>query len=184
MGSGLLRFRVALTARAAPAAAGDARADRDGRVPDGSSILRGMGRRIQPWQRRPLVWLVLVTLVGCSSTAGVEEGDLVLSGRGILAGFVAIGPICPVEQEGVPCPVPPEVYAGVDVIVGEMDGDLVARVDLDDEGRYRVDLPAGRYRVTLDHELGIDRGFSPTHEVDIRPGRTTELDFDIDTGIR
>jgi hypothetical protein len=64
-----------------------------------------MGRRIQPWHRLPLAWLVLATLVG-------------------------------------------------------------------------------RYRVTLDHDLGIDRGFSPTHEVDIRPGRTTELDFDIDTGIR
>jgi hypothetical protein len=64
MGSGLLRFRVALTSRAAPAAAGDARADRDGRVPDGSSILREMGRRIQPWHRLPLAWLVLATLVG------------------------------------------------------------------------------------------------------------------------
>ncbi|HKY61222.1 MAG TPA: carboxypeptidase-like regulatory domain-containing protein [Gemmatimonadota bacterium] len=127
----------------------------------------------------------MATVVGCSATAGVEDGDLVLAGRGTLAGFVAIGPICPVEQEGVPCPVPPEVYAGVDVVVREeANGELAARVDLDDEGRYRVDLPAGRYRVRLDHELGIDRGFSPTHDVEIRAGRTTELDFDIDTGIR
>jgi len=130
------------------------------------------------------VWLLLTAAVGCSSTAGVEGGDLVLAGRGTLAGLVAIGPICPVEQEGVPCPVPPEVYASVDVIVREADGDLAARVDLDDEGRFRVDLPVGRYQVTLDHELGIDRGFSPTHEIEIRPGQTTRLDFDIDTGIR
>jgi hypothetical protein len=143
-----------------------------------------MRRRTHPCRGRPSAWLLLAAAVGCSSTAGVEEGDLLLAGRGTLAGFVAIGPICPVEQEGVPCPVPPEVYAGVDVIVREPDDDLAARVGLDDEGRYRVDLPAGRYRVTLDHELGIDRGFSPTHEVEIRPGRTTELDFDIDTGIR
>jgi hypothetical protein len=123
--------------------------------------------------------------MGCSSTSGVEEGDLVLASKGTLAGLVAIGPICPVEQEGVPCPVPPEVYAGVHVVVREgPGGDLVARVGLDGEGRYRVDLSAGRYEVTLDHELGIDRGSAPTHVVEVRPGETTELDFDIDTGIR
>lgn len=143
-----------------------------------------MRRRIKSWRSRPSTWLLLAAVIGCSSTAGIDNGDLVLAGRGTLAGFVAIGPICPVEQEGVPCPVPPEVYAGVDVVVRGTDGDLAARVDLDDEGRYRVDLPAGRYRVTLDHELGIDRGSSPTHDVEIRSGETTELDFDIDTGIR
>ena len=141
-------------------------------------------RWVNAFRSRSSAWFVLTALLGCSSTSGVEEGDLVLSGRGTLAGFVAIGPICPVEQEGVPCPVPPELYEGVDVIVRETDGDLAARVDLDDEGRYGVDLPAGRYRVNLDHELGIDRGFSPTHEVELRSGQTTELDFDIDTGIR
>lgn len=90
-----------------------------------------------------------------------------------------------VEQAGVPCPVPPELYAGVHVVVREeVDGDLAARVGLDREGRYAVGLLAGRYQVTLDHDLGIDRGFSPTLAVEIRPGRTTELDFEIDTGIR
>jgi hypothetical protein len=141
-------------------------------------------RRVSALRNRSSAWLLLAAVLGCSATSGVEESDLVLAGRGTLAGFVAIGPICPVEQEGVPCPVPPELYAGVDVIVREPDGDLEARVDLDDQGQYRVDLPAGRYLVTLDHELGIDRGFSPTHEVEIRSGQTTELDFDIDTGIR
>jgi hypothetical protein len=140
----------------------------------------GNSRRGYGWAR-----ILAVAAVGCSSTAGVENGDLILAGSGTLAGLVSIGPICPVEQEGVPCPVPPEVYAGVHVVVREeVDGDLVARVGLDGEGRYRVDLPAGRYQVTLDHELGIDRGSSPTHTVEIRRGQTTELDFEIDTGIR
>lgn len=126
-----------------------------------------------------------VAAMACSSTAGVENGDLILVEGGKLAGLVSIGPICPVEQEGVPCPVPPEVYAGVHVVVREgVDGDLAARVGLDGEGRYEVGLPAGRYQVTLDHELGIDRGFSPTYPVEIRSGQTTELDFEIDTGIR
>ena len=129
--------------------------------------------------------LLAVAAMGCSSTAGIENGDLVLAEGGTLAGLVSIGPICPVEQAGVPCPVPPEVYAGVHVVVREEgDGDLAARVGLDGEGRYAVGLRAGRYQVTLDHELGIDRGFSPTHAVEIRPGQTTELDFEIDTGIR
>ena len=56
--------------------------------------------------------------------------------------------------------------------------------DLDDEGRYRMELPEGSYRVTLEHGLGIPPGVSPTHVITIRQGETTELDFEIDTGIR
>ena len=130
-------------------------------------------------------WVLVMAMLGCSSTSGVENGDLDLAGSGTLAGRVSIGPICPVEREGEPCPVPPAVYAGVDVLVLEERGDdVIARVDLDDEGRYRKGLPEGSYRVTLDHELGIPPGASPTHVVTIRRGETVELDFDIDTGIR
>ena len=130
-------------------------------------------------------WILLVATLGCSSTSGVENGDLDLAGGGTLAGRVSIGPICPVEREDEPCPVPPAVYAGVDVLVlAEPGGDLIARVDLDDEGRYRMELPEGSYRVTLEHGLGIPPGVSPTHVITIRQGETTELDFEIDTGIR
>lgn len=131
------------------------------------------------------MWILVITTLGCSSTSGVEGGDLDLAGSGTLAGRVSIGPICPVEREDEPCPVPPAVYAGVDVLVLEEPGDdLIARVDLDDEGRYRKELPEGSYRVTLEHELGIPPGGSPTHVVTIRQGETTEVDFEIDTGIR
>lgn len=130
-------------------------------------------------------WILVVAALGCSSTSGVESGDLDLAGGGTLAGRVSIGPICPVEREDEPCPVPPAVYAGVDVLVLEEPGDdLIARIDLDDEGRYRKELPQGSYRVTLEHELGIPPGASPSHVITIRQGETTELDFEIDTGIR
>ncbi len=137
-------------------------------------------------KRRGTLTLLVIAWIGCSSTAGVDNGaDVTLAGQGTLAGRVAIGPICPVEQEGVPCPVPPETYAGVDVIVRrDSDTGLAARVDLDNEGRYRVDLRAGRYVVTLDHDLGIDRGASPTHRVGVVAGQTVIVDFEIDTGIR
>jgi hypothetical protein len=130
-------------------------------------------------------WILVTAALGCSSTAGVENGDLDLAGSGTLVGRVSIGPICPVEREDQPCPVPPAVYAGVDVLVlTELGNDPIARIDLDDAGRYRKDLPGGSYRVTLEHELGIPPGDSPTHVVTIRPGQTTDLDFEIDTGIR
>lgn len=136
--------------------------------------------------RMKFLVFIAIAGIGCSSTAGIDNGgDVTLAGRGTLAGRVAIGPICPVEQEGVPCPVPPETYAGVDVLMRrEADRGLAARVDLDDEGHYRMELPAGGYLVTLDHELGIDRGASPTHKVEIRAGQTVVVDFQIDTGIR
>lgn len=143
-------------------------------TPSGSWKARGRG-----------LTLLAVAWMGCSSTAGVENGgDVTLAGRGILAGRVAIGPICPVERVDEPCPVPPETYAGVDVVVRRVDADFDVRVDLDDEGGYRVELATGQYRVTLDHDLGIDRGQSPTHTVEITAGQTVVVDFDIDTGIR
>ena len=134
---------------------------------------------------RTRIWAIaaLGLVLACGGTTATPTGGLELADLGRLAGSVAIGPICPVEVEGEPCPVPPETYAGVTVVVSDRDGRM-QRFPLDDEGRYVADLPAGRYRVTLEHDLGIPPGQSPTHEVTILPGQTTVQDFAIDTGIR
>ena len=104
---------------------------------------------------KPSPWRVDVdALVTTGETVVVElqrhlvrtRGGATWTGEG---GRVSIGPICPVEREDEPCPVPPAVYAGVDVLVLEEPGDdLIARIDLDDEGRYRLDnVPPGTYTV-------------------------------------
>ena len=124
-------------------------------------------------------WAIVAGALACSSVAGGNGGT------GILRGAVSIGPICPVEQEGVPCPVPPETYAGVQVLVqSATTGRVLERVPLDDTGHYQVTLPSGTYRVGLEHELGIDRGNPQTRVVAVETGETVVEDFEIDTGIR
>ncbi len=104
---------------------------------------------------------------------------------GILEGRVTIGPLVPVVQEGVPEPTPaPEVYAARQIVVRrELNGKEVARFEIDAEGNYRGELPAGTYVVDVNH-LGIDfaKGFPKI--IDIVANHVTRVDVDIDTGIR
>ena len=132
-------------------------------------------------KRAALVPILLPLIALCTSVVSEEGGP-----TGVLTGSVSIGPICPVEQEGVPCPVPPDLYAGVQVVVESLaTGRLVAREALDAQGRYRMELPAGSYRVELEHRLGIDRGASERPKIArVEATETTVLDFEIDTGIR
>jgi hypothetical protein len=104
---------------------------------------------------------------------------------GILQGHVTIGPLVPVQREGIPDPTPaPEVYAARQIVIFSPDGNTeIARADINPQGNYSVELPTGEYLVDINH-LGIDfaAGFPAT--VNIHSDRTTVLDVDIDTGIR
>jgi len=101
---------------------------------------------------------------------------------GFLAGQVTIGPFCPVERPGVPCPVPPDAYSLRQVVVYQTDGKtLVAQKNLETDGRYSVQLAPGDYLVTIS-PAGI--GQLPFKNAAIKSNQITKLDFDIDTGIR
>ena len=104
---------------------------------------------------------------------------------GVLEGQVTIGPLSPVLQEGETPPTPaPEVYAARQIVVFEADGETeVARLEIDADGNYRAELPAGEYLVDINH-AGIDSAEGLPATVNIEPGSTVTLDIDIDTGIR
>ena len=104
---------------------------------------------------------------------------------GVLEGQVTIGPLSPVMQEGVTPPTPaPEVYAARQIVVFEADGETeVARLEINADGSYRAELPAGEYLVDINH-AGIDSAEGLPATVNIEPGSTFTLDIDIDTGIR
>ena len=119
--------------------------------------------------------IACVSVVSCSGSA---------SEPGILQGKVTIGPLVPVEQEGVTYEVPCEVYELRKVIIYKKNGrDLVKEVDIDCDGRYRVELSPGTYIVDINH-IGIDNSSDVPAEVKIISQQTTRLDIDIDTGIR
>lgn len=104
---------------------------------------------------------------------------------GTLEGHVTIGPLVPVLREGEVEPTPaPEVYAARAIVVFRQDGETeVTRLQIDADGDYRAELPAGTYVVDINHS-GIDRAADLPREIEIIAGQVTRLDIDIDTGIR
>jgi hypothetical protein len=101
---------------------------------------------------------------------------------GTISGMVTIGPFCPLQRDGVPCPVPPDAYTSREVIVYAENGTTVqARTKLDTSGRYTIAIPPGRYFVQI-NPAGIGPGEKKSAVV--TAAQTTVINFDIDTGIR
>ncbi len=101
---------------------------------------------------------------------------------GRVTGQVTIGPICPVEREDQPCVIAPEVYTSRKVVVyGSNQVTAIQEMSLDSEGNYTFSLPPGTYWLQI-VPAGIGEG--EKKQVTILAGKTTPLDFDVDTGIR
>lgn len=133
---------------------------------------------------RPAVAIAIGVLAG----AGCNGSTLDPGGpAGTLVGEISVGPFCPVEIEGEPCPPPPETFRSILVLVyAKLPGGerLIAEVRPDDDGRFELPLQPGSYRVKLEHSLGIPGTPRPEEQIRIHAGRATALAFDIDTGIR
>jgi hypothetical protein len=132
-----------------------------------------------------------------------EDREAVIGGFGRLRGNVSIGPLSPVQREGVVEPTPlPEVYARATsvratvyaratsvwatsrtIIIYEVDGQTeVKRVQVRPDGTYEIILLNGSYVVDI-LRSGIESAAELPKTVQIDGGRVT-LDIDIDTGIR
>lgn len=132
---------------------------------------------IRPWVIRVTAIISMgLLLIGCTSTPPPT---------GTLRGHVTIGPLVPVLQEGEVQPTPaPEVYAARKIRIFKFNGaTLVAEVEINAQGNYAVELPAGSYLVDINH-FGIDTAASLPAEVLIQEGAVTTLDVAIDTGMR
>jgi hypothetical protein len=105
------------------------------------------------------------------------------SKTGTLAGHVDIGPNCPVEIAGKPCPPSPDSYAATQILIYKSDGKtLVSAPKLDLSGNYSVNLDPGNYLVDY-QRTGSFYSHYP-QPAKIKAGQTTTLNFTIDTGIR
>lgn len=102
-----------------------------------------------------------------------------------IKGKVSIGPICPVEREGVPCPVPPETYTSREMVVYKSDGKTeVKRSAINTDGTYSFKLESGSYVLdTARKGIGYTSKDLP-YAFTLADGETKEFDFSIDTGIR
>jgi len=124
----------------------------------------------------PRIFILLLLLLASACTSTGPPGTL--------TGQVTIGPLTPVLREGEASPTPaPEVYAARQIVIYRANGTKeVARAEINPQGVYQIELPAGTYVVDLnlisDHAAGLPA------TIEISPGQTTRLDIDIDTGIR
>jgi len=134
---------------------------------------------VQPDMRRlpPFLLLVLLLLTSCAagSPAGGDE-----SGSGV-RGRVLLGPTCPVEMEGSPCP--DEPIAGVEVRATR-DGEPVAEATSDAQGRFELLLDPGTY--TLEAVVGPDTPgmFAKPVDVTVTSGAFVDVVVPVDSGIR
>ncbi|HYO46000.1 MAG TPA: hypothetical protein VEY33_04845 [Gemmatimonadota bacterium] len=129
-----------------------------------------------------LLFGLVAAVLGCNGSGFEADGP-----TGTLAGQISVGPFCPVEVEGQECPPPPGIYESIQVLVYAQLGNgnlLVADTRPDATGNFELQLPAGSYRVALEHSIGIPGGPDPVQEARVEAGATTAVSFDIDTGIR
>ncbi len=113
-------------------------------------------------------------MVACSKNgSGAGNGDSGIQGR------VVLGPTCPVQVVGSPCPDKP---LAADVVVSNVDGREVARVRSGGDGRFSVAMAPGDYVLTVAGLKGIQ--FSKPLSVSVPDGRFVEVTVSVDTGIR
>lgn len=123
-----------------------------------------------------LLSVVMVTLAGCG-----DGGSSATSSSGV-TGVVLVGPQCPVEVVGQPCP---DRGAGnVSVTASAASGDHptgkpVAQGTTDAHGSFRIALTPGEYVVTASAGMSC----KPI-ETRVVAGRYVSIDILCDSGIR
>ena len=118
---------------------------------------------------------------GVGGVGGDDIGGGILPGGSGIAGRAMAGPTCPVVTEGDPtCDERP--LAGVTILVLDLNGTEIARLQTDADGRYSVTLPAGPYTVEPQPAEGVLRMPEP---IAVTVGGTfVTVDLSYDTGIR
>lgn len=125
------------------------------------------------------------TLEATATLTPIPLPSPTVSPLGVLTGKVTVGPLTPVVRLGTPTAVPPaETFTSRGIYIFLEDGKTaLQKVMFLGDGTYRVELPPGNY--VIDYiSTGKDRAKNLPQSVVIVKGKITQLDLDIDTGIR
>ena len=117
---------------------------------------------------------IVLVLIAC----GTDELLGPNAAQGI-EGTVLLGPQCPVQTPGQPCPdLPYEAW----INVRTQGGGFVTRIKSGEDGRFRVGLRPGSY--VLNPVSRDPFPFASDSEVEVRKGAFTVVTVRFDTGIR
>jgi hypothetical protein len=127
-------------------------------------------------KRFVLILLVALVAAGCGGAASSGDGTSGVFGQ------VLLGPQCPVEQEGSPCPDQP---TEAEVRVMTVDGtDVIASERTDAEGRFRISVEPGTYTIQAFPLEGETIVFGKPQNLTVPEGEFVEANVSLDTGIR
>jgi hypothetical protein len=137
-------------------------------------------------KRTLTVLLAVLALAACGKSTGTGPGGGGSGGTSSaldsgIRGQVLVGPMCPVQRAGSPCPDRP-IAALVEVLDGQ--GNVVASTHSGDDGRFEVEVEPGSY--TVRPTPGGTTGF-PTGrdtQVVVPPHQVVEVTLSMDSGIR
>jgi len=127
--------------------------------------------------------LTIVLSMSCLAGCG-DQGSRTTDNQSGIAGWVHLGPQCPVETEGDPCEDEPAAGSRVTVakqVPGDSYalGEVVARTTTDADGSYRVAVAPGEYVVTADAGMSCE-----LMDARVAAGNYTTVEIPCDTGIR
>jgi len=122
--------------------------------------------------------LFFALLLAACSSAPQPAGTNNLSSDSGIEGTAAMGPVCPVVQENVPCPDQP--FQGTFTVFAA--GGKVTEFQTDEQGRFRISLAAGDYVLRLESPKPMRAAKDIPFKVE--ENKYTLLDITLDSGIR
>jgi len=132
------------------------------------------------WARIPVVAMVLA-LVGCSAPGSGDGGGAPTptgsAGGGVeVTGEVTASPAGPGPQRGTASTGTPLAGAVVILTAG---GPTIARTTTGNDGRFRLVVPPGQYRITA-----VNPGIGSQASKEITVDRPVEVNLVVDSGLR
>ena len=132
--------------------------------------------------RNPCLFLIVVALLALSSRAGLAQSPSTPKAEpetGV-QGVILVSPIHGgPSKQGDPESAP---LANTEFLVAK-ENSTVASFKTDDQGRFRVSLPAGHYTISKKGGRAAIGGYGP-FEVDVAAGEIKKVQWTCDSGMR
>ena len=125
--------------------------------------------------RKLLIAFGVIAMAVCASAEQTPSG-----GQSGIEGVITISPANPGPiRADAPGSVP---LANAPFVVEKNNGEVTSFIT-DDQGRFRVSLPPGHYKISLKGRKSSIGRFGP-FEADVAPGKMTNVQWECDSGIR